>query len=226
MLVTKSAAFYILLIGFVFNFAESKETIIFSSPIENNTARIVCEQKLLAAFKQMGYSFKVDLMPAARALSMSNQGITSGEVARMSGLSSEYTNLVQLKEPCYEHWVYFYVESGKEFVVNGWPSIPKEYLLGYRKGIKFIEFAAEKYGFKLYAMDTLDQSLGMLMMDRIDILVGSSTFLVALSAEIDVGQIIRLEPAVEKHELFPYIHKKYETLVPELTEKLVALNLH
>ncbi|MEP0175629.1 MAG: hypothetical protein ABJH28_00015 [Paraglaciecola sp.] len=206
--------------------ANSKGRIVFSAPIENNSARVICEDKLTRAFNQIGYKFEVSLMPAKRALLMSNNGTTNGEVARIGGLDKDYPNLIQVNESCYSHLVYFYVKSGKEFTVDGWGSIPADYLLGYRKGMKYIEFASEKYPFKLYSIDNLDQSLQMLMLmfDRIDLLVGSTSLFKALSKQADISGVVRLEPAVEKHMFYPYKHKKHSHLLPELTAKLAEVN--
>lgn len=207
-----------------FVYANSKGRIVFSAPIENNSSRVICEDKLTRAFNQLGYKFEVRLMPAERALLMSNNGTTNGEVARIGGLDKNYPSLIQVNEACYSHQIYFYVKSGKEFTVDGWGSIPVDYLLGYRKGMKYIEFAAEKYPFKLYSMDNLDQSLQMLMFDRIDLLVGSTSLFKALSKKADISEVVRLEPAVEKHMFYPYIHKKHKHLLLELTAKLAEIN--
>ncbi|MFT2091039.1 hypothetical protein [Paraglaciecola sp. 2405UD69-4] len=224
MLTNKMKIIILFLMGSVIYPVTATELITFSAAIENNHARIVCEQKLSLALDNIGYRLRVKLMPAARSLVMSNEGVTSGDVARMRGLTSEYANLLQLEVPCFEHSVYFYVKPGKEFIVDGWASIPQEYLLGYRKGIKFIESASKKYNFNIYPIDNLDQSVAMIMAERIDLLVGSTTLFKALSNQNDGYKMIRLEPAIENHEFYPYIHKKHKNLIPELTTQLIAVN--
>ena len=75
---------------------------------------------------------------------------------------------------CSEGPVYLFVKSGKEFSVAGWESVPPIYTISFRRGIKFIEDAAKKYGIKTYPVDSLETMVRLLDIRRVGAIIGTS----------------------------------------------------
>lgn len=203
--------------------AYGKETLVFSSTLKNDRARLVCSEVLGKALDRLDIEMNIYQMPEARSLKMSSQGGTDGDVARIGGLESKYSDLYQVAVSCFSHDVYLYVKAGKEFKVNGWGSIPKGYLIGYQKGVQFIEIAAQEYNLALYPLANAKQVLGLMKKGRIDLLVGTEQFLTLTDSTSRTTGIIMLVPAIEHHSFYSYLHKKHQYILPKLNNILISM---
>lgn len=58
---------------------------------------------LKEVFGRLGVSSELIRLPAERALKMADEGICDGDLPRIAGLSSTYTNLVQVPEPIIDY---------------------------------------------------------------------------------------------------------------------------
>tara|TARA_R110000751_G_scaffold299347_1_gene409971 strand:+ start:34980 stop:35708 length:729 start_codon:yes stop_codon:yes gene_type:complete len=202
------------------------DTLFFSSStIENDHVRSICVKVLETAFNRLNINLAVNNMPAGRSLIMSNSGKIDGEVARIAGIEVKFPNLSKVAVSCFSHDVYLYVRAGKDFNVSGWGSIPRDYVLGYRKGVQYIEQAAQKHDISLYPLVNLKQVFGLLKAGRIDLMV-STKQLFQIDADVKKSEnIIMLEPAIEHHEFYSYLHKKNQHILPKLNQVLVSMKL-
>ena len=119
--------------------------------------------------------------------------------------------------------MYLYVKAGKEFKVNGWQSIPHDYVIGYRKGLQYIERAAKKYEISIYPLVNLDQVLGLIIADKIDVAVGTERLFALNNKVRQKKDIVMLQPAIERHHFYSYLHKKNRNILPTINKVLISM---
>jgi polar amino acid transport system substrate-binding protein len=96
------------------------------------SARVLTE-----AYRRIGITIKLRIVPAERSLYQSNSGDTDGEVGRIHGIENTYTNLIKVPTPVSYFEVMAFTKNLK-FQVNGWESL-KPYRIVARRGIKYAE---------------------------------------------------------------------------------------
>ncbi len=55
-------------------------------------------------FTRIGVQIDLVRLPAERALQMANEGLSDGDIPRISGLNTLYTNLIEVKEPIIDYY--------------------------------------------------------------------------------------------------------------------------
>lgn len=190
------------------------------SMIEGSPPGGQAEAILRAAYGRLGIKVAFEYLPAKRSLLNSGTGVTDGEAFRMKGVDKEYPDLIRIDVPILIDPIHFYVTPGKEFPVDGWQSIPKDYILGYRRGVKFIENAIAKYSIKSIANNNEFYSLRQLDAGYVTVIVGHPERFAKLASRIPTVQIVRLDPPVQIVPLYHYLHKKHLAFVPEITRVL------
>ena len=174
--------------------------------------KIIIEQ----AYQRLGIDLVITYLPAERALIEANEGIADGELQRIAGLSQKYPNLIQVPVRI---WVMkgMVFTKNLQFEVNGWQSL-KSYRIGSLQGIKFVENNTE--GMQRWFLRDYKQLFLMLADDRLDIVIlGYLSGLKGMQAS-KVKGIRILSPPVSTFNLYHYLHRKHDQLVPQITEVL------
>jgi polar amino acid transport system substrate-binding protein len=130
-------------------------------------------------------------------------------------MEKEYPNLIRIPEPIYSFNVKAFT-TGFVFKVDGWESL-RPYQICVLRGLKLSEQGTE--GMNRMVGNTIDHVIEMLRRQRCEVAVfGSATWL-----EIDrlkAGPLRELEPPIATLQLFHYVNKRHEALVPKLAEAL------
>lgn len=200
-------------------YLHSQNRLVFSA-VENSPPVITVGQLLKEAYSRLGIEIEILELPGERALSYSNTGKTDGETFRISGIESDYPNLIKIEVPVQIDQMYVYVTKGKEFTVNGWESIPKNYVLGYKTGLKYIDYAVERYQIKHYSIRSLEQIFKMLYSGRIDLIVAGEEQGKRYLSSYEYRDIRLLKPSIQENYLYHYLNKRHIDLVPKITEEL------
>ncbi len=196
---------------------KSQENLVFSQP--DDPVADISMLILKEAYSRIGISITSTTMPAERSLISSNTGFTDGEVGRIEGIDEEFTNLLMVPVPIniIEGVVF---SKNFSFPVSGWESL-ESYLMGYRNGTKFVENETE--GMNTDIVTTNEQLLLKLNLERNDIAVLSRIEGLTIIKKFRLESIKILEPPLVTLELYHYLHKKYETLIPVITNELVQM---
>ncbi|NCD33316.1 MAG: transporter substrate-binding domain-containing protein [Spartobacteria bacterium] len=203
----------------------AQNTLILSAVEKTPPANTVTEV-LRQAYQQLGIELEILELPGLRGIAYSNNGDTDGEAFRIAGIDQEYSNLIQIDVPIRTDAMHLFVKQGREFPVTGWDCIPKEYLLGYKRGVKHIEYAVAKYGLRAEAVNSVEQLFQKLETGRNDVIVTGVQEGAQLIPQLHLQDIIRLEPSVCTSSLYHYLHEKHADLVPKITAVLKEMEAH
>jgi polar amino acid transport system substrate-binding protein len=187
----------------------------------DNVFKISAEEAILrTAYQRLGIEITIIGMPAKRALRSSNTGLTDGEAARIAAVEQEYPNLIRIAVPIRVDPMHLYVRAGNEFAVNGWDSIPDGYILGYRRGVMFAEYAVARYNLRSSSNNSENVLFEQLNKDRIDVVLASPGGAEKMIKDLQLDNIIQLNPPVYISYLYHFLNKKHADLVPEITKVL------
>lgn len=197
--------------------AYSAEKVLVFSAIEGINADNPIVKVLEHAYKKLDIDIKIQSLQGNRGVALSNKGILDGEILRSKSVEVNHTNLIRVDFPLDSSQLHFFVKRGNEFKVTGWDSIPDEYYLGYPDGLKIIQTAIIKHQLKADKSSSLQVMFKKLDAGRNDVVVAGVNRLTLIN-EMGLNEITLLEPPIETHFLYHYLHEKHSELVPKITE--------
>lgn len=174
------------------------------------------QEILQEAYQRIGIQVETTVLPAERALHTANSGEVDGEVLRIKGIQESYPNLrmVPVSVLTMEGVVF---TKNVTFEVMGWESL-KPYRIGILRGSKFAEQGTR--GMTVGAVNTYRQVLLKLDAGRDDVAVMARTNGLIEIGKLNMKDIRVLEPPLITVELYHYVHKKHEYLLPKITQVL------
>jgi polar amino acid transport system substrate-binding protein len=188
--------------------AETATISVADSPL----SKIVFEDKVKPAYAEIGITVDAKIVPAQRALQMSNSGKTLAENMRMAGIEKKFPNLIMVPTPVHTiNWMI--VTKDKKFTVDGAESI-KPYKVGFVRGIKFTENITK--GLNADPSPSYSIVLKKVNSGRNDIGIVPAETLKDLLKDPAFSSLSMLEPPLESIKLYHYVYKDKKDLIPQL----------
>jgi polar amino acid transport system substrate-binding protein len=191
----------------------------------NNTPldRKVLERVANEAFKRIGVNFKMLSLPSERSLVAANSGEIDGEGLRIAGLGTQYPNLVQVPERFTRISFVAFARDASIPLEGGWESL-KAHRVAFINGWKMFE--ANASGARVVnKVDKPEQMFRMLDEGRIDLALYTQADGVALAKSLGLAAIAPLQPSLKDVDMFLYVHRKHEALVPRLAKALKEMKM-
>jgi polar amino acid transport system substrate-binding protein len=186
----------------------------------NNTPldRKVLHQVSQEAFRRVGAEFKLVSLPSERSLMAANAGEVDGEGLRVDGLTEQYPNLLRVPERYVSISFVAFARDATISLDRGWDSL-KPYRVGFIRGWKLFE--AHAAGARIVQrVETPEQLLQMLDQGRIDIALYTRSSGMALAHRMGLPAIAPLAPTLRDADMYLYLNKRHEALVPRLAKAL------
>lgn len=214
---------FILLFSACFACANSKDRLVFSAPVNSGLPPIVCSEVLRLALSRIGIDMSLNFKSLERSILSASRGETDGETARVKGLNAKYPDLFQTGVSCYAHDVNLYTLAGNEFKVDGWQSIPPSKVIGYRKGTHYIEQAATQHDISIYPLETNEQIFKLISVGKIDMMIATEQLIGPRVMLNESAELVILQPALERHGFYSYIHKQHLAILPQINQQLTQM---
>lgn len=186
----------------------------------NNTPldREALQQLSQEAFRRLGADFKLVSMPSERSLVAANAGEVDGEGLRVAGLHEQYPNLLRVPERYVSISFVAFARDATISLDRGWDSL-KPYRVGFITGWKMFE--AHAGGVRIvHKLDSAEQLFQMLDQGRIDIALYTRADGMALARRMALPAIAPLTPTLRDVDLYLYLNKRHEAIVPRLAQTL------
>ena len=170
------------------------------------------------AFRRIGVEFKLVSLPSERSLHSANLGEVDGEGLRIAGLSGHYPNLVQVPE---RYIGISFVAFAKDATIRldqGWDSLTPQ-RVAFINGWKMFEANASGAR-SVSKVDKPEQMFLMLDGGRVDLALYTRADGVALARSMGLAAIAPIAPALKDVDMYLYLNKKHEALVPRLARAL------
>jgi polar amino acid transport system substrate-binding protein len=179
------------------------------------------DQIVAAVFREVGIQAEVQVFATAteRSLLNANSGIDDGMAMRIAGLEAQYPNLIRVPEPLIVNDFVAYTTRPR-FATDNWKSL-EPYVVSYIIGWKIFEKNVTQAKEVTQVRDA-EQLFGLLGSGRADVaLYERWQGLERLRAMGIKAQV--LEPPLARTDMFIYLHKKHEALVPGVAQALARL---
>ncbi|MDX1514745.1 MAG: ABC transporter substrate-binding protein [Gammaproteobacteria bacterium] len=178
------------------------------------------DQVVAEAFRRAGLGLEIIDVPAERGLLNANAGIDDGDLSRIGGLERLYPNLRPVPEKLFEQ-EYVALTRRVHLETDRWDRL-NPFTVAHIKGWKIFENDAYRPA-ELVRVENLPQLLMMLGRDRIDIALIERWMGLAEGRRQQIHDLRALEPPLARREIFLYLHKKHEPLLPRIAEALREL---
>ena len=179
--------------------------------LKNTPDHILGGMLLKAIYNQANIPLELVITPSARALVQSSAGKLDGELQRIYALADSYPTLIRVPTP----FTYFEpaaFTTNTKIKINGWRSL-HGLNVGMVRGMKFAELGLQ--GMEgIQQVTGSDQLFNMLSAGRVDVIVSARFNGLYHIARFNLHNIKQLEPVLERHELYHYLHVKHKKLVP------------
>ncbi len=163
-------------------------------------------------YKRMGIEVKFKVTPLERALYLSNACITDGEMGRTQGILFEFENLRMVPTPIMDLKIHVYTKDENN-IIKDLDNL-SEYSIGILKGIKSVEEITR--GMDVYTANSAADLFKILEKGRVDIVITADIFPKSVIENLEIDNIIKIEPQIFKLKLYHMLNKKHEVLIPQL----------
>ena len=189
----------------------------------NNTPldRKALEQLSQESLRRIGVDLKLVSLPSERSLTAANLGEVDGEGLRVGGLGGPdgpYPNLIQEPERFVRISFVAFSKNATISLDNGWDSL-KPYRIAFINGWKMFEANAQ--GARVVnKVDKPEQLFRMLDEGRVDLVLYTHADGLLLARNLGLTSVAPLSPALKEVDMYLYLHKKHQALVPKLTQAI------
>ena len=208
---------------FVGTSVTAKEEFVFSTaagaPIQE-----ISEQVLHEAYNNIGLNIRVEHLPIARSLVISNSDQLDGEVSRVEGLDKEFRNLLRIPVAINFIEGYAFIKNDS-FPVLDWETM-RPYSLVCVMSVKFIRQKMEQTENNCHYVTTYIQAVHLLQLDRFDIAVLPKINAMAAINKAKLADIKISGKALTKLNLYHYIHKKNRDIIPTPSAELIKMEVN
>ncbi len=188
--------------------------------IENAPDHILGGMLLEVIYKRANIPLDLTIMPSARALMQSSRGRIDGELQRIFKFGESYPTLLRVPTPfTYFEPTAFSVRH--QIPISGWSSL-EGYKIGVVRGMKFAELGLKGMENVLWLTGS-DQLFKMLDAGRLDIIVSARFDGFYHIKKLQLNSIRQLQPVIERHQLYHYLHEKHKNLIPIIDDVIKSM---
>lgn len=191
-------------------------------PLLNRVAQAVGDR----AFGKFDIKFVLKDFPKARALANANSGIADGDAYRVLDFHKKtegrYPNLTLINAPYISiSWTAFVNKSLKDTPINDWEDMKNYRVTGIR-GNKTMEYRLKEHLPKenRFIVENYSQAFAMLEKNRVDIVIAKPSVGIAFRKK---NPNLRPVGRFEVHDLYMYLHKKHQHLIPGIESEIRAM---
>ncbi len=191
-----------------------------TSPLSRGDQTGFYDQVLIEAFRRIKQPIQITHLTTERSITNANLGITDGEFPRIAGLDSLYTNLIRVPGKIND-FEFVAFTWRPDIQLKDWSSC-KPYNVAIVRGWKILEanLADVKSLVKVKNQDIL---FSLLAEHRIDIVVYSRFEGYEMIKKHDIQSVRVVEPPLAKREMFLYLNKKHQQLIPPIAKQLQSM---
>ena len=189
--------------------------------LEKSPSSLVYSKILEEIYKRAGIPLDFVVRPTERSIVESSNGLIDGELVRIHKVGELYPTLIRVPTP------YTFFESTAFSPIpdvlpeEGWNGL-SDYRVGMVRGMKHAEWGLKDIE-KVVTVNITKQLFDMLQFGRIDIAVTSRISGLYFLKNYDLKPMYVIEPALQNHDLYHYLHEKNKKYIPVLDETIRAM---
>lgn len=170
---------------------------------------------------RVGYMPDFEFAHEERGLRALDQGLDDGNLPRVAGLERIYPNIRQVPGKVMD-FNFQVFSKNPDVVIDDWESL-QNYDVAFVTGWKILEKNIKAR--TITKVSTSDQLFLLLDRDRTQLVIYEKWQGLELIRKLGLKGIVALEPPLITKEVFLYVNKRHETLVPELAHALEQMKI-
>ena len=180
-------------------------------PLSNTSSTGFYDLVLKEAFRRAGIAIDIVQLPAERSLENADRGITDGDFVRIAGLDTIYPNLIRVPEKITD-FDFVGFSRNVSIATTSWQSL-QPYDIAIVRGWKILEKNIINSR-SLLRVKNQRLLFTLLKNNRTDIVVYSRFEGYEMLNQLGVKDAHVLDPPLATREMFLYLNKKHQDLVP------------
>jgi len=186
-------------------------------PLSTDDQKGFSDRVIIEACRRLGIEAKIIPLASARTLSNAEQALDDGNFLRIAGVEKKFPHLVRVPESIIE--VQFVIFSkNKELKTPAWESL-KPYHVGYVRGWLIAEEKIKDVR-QITVVENRTSLFKVLESDRIELAFAELYGGYYLMHTLNLPHLSIAQPPLATREMFLYLNKKHEKLVPKLAKAL------
>lgn len=173
------------------------------------------------AFKRLGKTVDLLILPAERVLINADKGIEDGCVMRLEGLGKKYPNLIRVPEMVMFAELVGYQTLDLDLKGGIWKDLDP-HMVSYLIGWKILDTKLKGHRHVLKVKNA-EQLFGLLKKKRIDVALYERWQGLYMMNKLKIDNAKVIEPPYLKQETFMYLNKKHRSIIPLLASTLAKL---
>lgn len=173
------------------------------------------------AYKRIGIELEVIHVPIARSLVLANTGIVDGDVSRISGIESQFHNLIVVPVPINHIDIRIFAYN-KALLTNN-NELIKTKRAGCVRGIILIEKIMKERAITCQMANSYEQAISLLNKKKVDFLILPLTIGVYFQGINSTFSTSHYGESLGNEPLFHYLHVKHKKLANELAQVLESM---
>ncbi len=196
------------------------QTLTIVYPSEENAFHDAAAEIIRRAYARIGITVEYKTFPAERALRMSNDGQSDGELVRIEGIDEKYPNLIRIPVSHVTAEQMAFAQD-PTIVIDGWESL-RPYTIAFHRGYKVAE--KNTIGMDRHLTGKDSSAFNVVENERVDIAIANRFTGEKIIRDLDLTNVTMLLPPIQRDPLFHYVHIKHATLVEEITQILKTMS--
>jgi len=215
MKILSSIAFFVLML------VSQNASALTISLLKDSPSSLIYSKILEEIYRRADIPLEFVVMPVERSIVQSSNGLIDGEIVRIHKVGELYPTLLRVPTP------FTFFESTAFSVIpdvlpeEGWSGL-SDYRVGMVRGMKHAEWGLKDIE-DVVAVNLTKQLFDMLKFGRIDIAVTSRVSGLFFIDKFDLDPLYVVEPALQNHDLYHYLHEKNKQYIPVLDETIRAM---
>lgn len=200
-------------------FLDKRPTIVISG-IAQTITHSIAQEVVQEAYKRIGYDVQFKMYPANRAISLANQGVTDGDIARIKGTEKTFPNLIPVPTPVIDfQGTAFTISVTKD--IQKWSDL-KGLKIGVVRGVRYATIGTE--GLNPFFANNVPHLFKLLKDGRIDIAVaGTRQGQLEIEKSLNKSGIHSVGKPLFTAPLYHFIHSSNKDLVSPLNKALANM---
>ncbi|MES9873651.1 MAG: transporter substrate-binding domain-containing protein [Candidatus Sedimenticola sp. 6PFRAG7] len=170
---------------------------------------------------RVGYMPDFEFAHEERGLRALDQGLDDGNLPRVAGLERIYPNILQVPGKVMD-FNFQVFSKNPDVVIDDWESL-QNYDVAFVTGWKILEKNIKAR--TITRVSTSDQLFLLLDRDRTQLVIYEKWQGLELIRKLGLKGIVALEPPLITKEVFLYVNKRHEALIPELAHALEQMKI-
>jgi polar amino acid transport system substrate-binding protein len=191
-----------------------------TSPLSKDDQTGFYDQNIIEAFRRIEQPIQITHLPAERSIINANLGITDGEFIRISGLEHLYPNLLMVPEKIADNDIVAFTWR-TDIQLEDWSSC-KPYNVAIVRGWIILETNLSDVK-SLVRVKNQEILFSLLGKHRTDFVVFTRFLGYEMIEKLALQSVRIIEPPLAKKEMFLYLHKKHQQLIPALAKQLKSM---